>query len=481
MLIKLSKNSYIRTRQGYGYIYNQLTKWDRLYTDSGRIFLNAISRECQEIDDLVLKLSVTFPDVEFNILKNDFLEFINDLEKNKYVVIGKNIEETEEKDIDFSYSLGNMKIQTADAIESETEKLSDTMDLTLKASNPELISIQFELTGKCNERCVHCYIPNKEKDEGNELSLEKIKMIIEEFSDMGGLEVTLSGGEALLHSNFMEIVELCRKKDLVITILSNLIALTDNQIKKLKEYNVSLLQVSLYSMNPEHHDAITQVKGSFYRTISSIERLVKANVPVQISCPVMHANRKDYKDVILYAKKLNIKAQTDFIMMAQSNFDNQNLSNRISLNEIEYLLRDIFENDPEYSDISSDEYKKKIKDARDEEGFMVMPICNAGIDTLHILSNGNVIACSGWNNYTVGNLHKNSLKHIWTNSEGLKKIRKISQKDFPKCLDCESFMYCSRCLVRNFNESKGDMMALPEYFCEVAKLNKKIAEEYMNR
>ena len=97
---------------------------------------------------------------------------------------------------------------------------------------------------------------------------------------MGGIHVTLSGGEAFMHKDLIEIARYCREKDLKISILSNLIALKDEQVATLKELNISLIQVSLYSMNPEIHDFITTVKGSFEKTKASVEKLVAADIPV---------------------------------------------------------------------------------------------------------------------------------------------------------------------------------------------------------
>ena len=41
--------------------------------------------------------------------------------------------------------------------------------------------------------------------------------ILDEFAEMGGIHVTLSGGEAFLHKDIIEITEYCREKDLKIT------------------------------------------------------------------------------------------------------------------------------------------------------------------------------------------------------------------------------------------------------------------------
>ncbi len=42
---RLSRDSFVRSIGELGYIYSQLTKHDRTYTDSGRILLNTLSRE----------------------------------------------------------------------------------------------------------------------------------------------------------------------------------------------------------------------------------------------------------------------------------------------------------------------------------------------------------------------------------------------------------------------------------------------------
>lgn len=484
MIIRQSKNTFIRTTKRYGYITNQLTRHDRCYDEFGADILREITREPQSINDIVSHLLTIYDNVDFQTLKKDFMEFVNSLAGDKFIVIGETPEELDAKDDDFTYAIDNPKTLTESYYQPTIEKVSEnTQDFFLEEvqGRPLISSLQFELSSRCNERCIHCYIPNDKKNKGFDMPTTKVKSILDEFAAMGGIHVTLSGGEAFLHKDIIEIAEYCREKDLKITILSNLISLKDEQIERLKKVNLSLIQVSLYSMDPEIHDFITTVKGSFEKSKAAIEKLVAADIPVQISCPVMKANRKGYDKVLEYAKSLKIKAQTDYIMMARSDLDTENLANRLSLEETEELLRDIIEHDVQYRESTLQQLPISDEIKFDLERFKKQPVCGVGYDNCCITANGDVYPCAGWQDYVLGNVYKQSLQDIWENSERVKELRKVTQASFPQCIECEARDYCARCLVRNYNESGGDMYAVNHHFCDVAFLNKRLVEEYREK
>ena len=231
-------------------------------------------------------------------------------------------------------------------------------------------------------------------------------------------------------------------------------------------------------MDPDIHDSITLVKGSFEKTKKAIEKLVAADIPVQISCPLMKANKDGYKDVLEYARKLKINVQTDYIMMAQADLDTSNLANRLSLEETEKVIRDIIEYDLDYKDNVLMRKPRSEEIKFDKERFSHQPLCGVGYDNCCITVNGDVYPCAGWQEYVLGNVYQQSLKDIWENSEKIKQLRKITQASFPQCLNCEAFDFCNRCLVRNFNESNGDMFSIPKHFCDIAFLNMRLVKEY---
>lgn len=484
MLVRQSKNTFIRHYDGEGYVYivNQRLRHDRIYNETGADFLKEITRNPQDIEDIVPRLKRLYGDsVPFDELRFDFTDFVEDLAKHQFLVLGETIAELDANDVDFSYGIDSPKTVVDDfsqETEQQVKECTEDFNLEHAQKKPILSGIQIEITGRCNERCIHCYIPNAKKDVGRDMRLEEFQSIVDQFAEMGGLHVVLSGGEVFLNKDIIPMIQYCREKDMQISILSNLIALKNEQIPALKEANLSVLQTSLYSMDPNIHDTITTIKGSFAKTKEAIEALVAADIPVQISCPIMKANCKGYAEVLQYAHSLKCKAQTDFVMMAQSNFDTQNLANRISLEETESLLRDIIEWDLEYHDDIAKKQNDIADYVVDKERIAKRPLCGAGINDCCIDANGDVYPCAGWQGFVAGNVFKTSLKEVWEKSQQLNTVRAVTRANFPECLECEASDFCSMCLVRNYNESNGDMFKINKHFCDVAFLNKRIVEEY---
>lgn len=473
--IKLSCNSFIRIpRDGnYGYIVNQLSKTDRMYNDIGADFLYEISRKPQSVEEIAERLLQQYQCVDYQTLLNDFNEFVDELVYNGFVVEGDNYEDVENEKDAFSYDVEDPKTSKYAFVQSTTDNDTTSTQQRMNQINlqhPTLWSIQVEITGKCNERCVHCYIPNSFKEQGVHMPLSNFKNLVNEFAEMGGLYITLTGGEALLHKEFPAMLRYCREKDLQITVLSNLMSLTDNIVHVMKEVNVNMVNVSLYSVSPSVHDSITKVKGSCEKTMRAIEKLRENDVPVQISCPILKENKECFLDVMMYAKSLKTKANVDYNIVSQKNKDTSNLSHRISLCDIRNVIRTIIENNSQYTRFLEETPLDVTK--TDLKSYP----CGAALSILNIGSTGDVTPCATWN-MPLGNVFKTSLKDVWENSEIIKKLRKTTFADFPQCQNCEASEYCTICMAKNYSESNNYLLP-NKYFCEVAHINMMIANEW---
>lgn len=453
-----------------GYVTNQKTGKALLFSDTGDDFLKELSRELQDVKDVVSRLSNLYgSSVSYRELYSDYIAFLKALQKDGFINVSIDQGEEDCSNLVDSFDSNN------EGIIANSDK--NTIRSFLLGSRPSYLhTLHLELTSRCNERCIHCYIPNEIKGSGTDFPKEKLLSLIDEFHQMGGLQVTLSGGEALLYKDIEEVLRHCRKNDLQIVLFSNLTSLTDKQISVLKDVNIKMVQVSLYGMTSLTHDTITQKLNSFDKTKEAIEKLRRNEIPVEIACPTMKENYHEYKDVLVFGKSLGCIVKTDNLLMAQSNFDSKNLSHRLTNSDTEYLLNDMLKYDMDFREQFRNQLNRNIEsDAQMDD----LPICGAATDSCCISSTGVVTPCSGWDRYVCGNVFKQTLSEIWNNSEKMNNVRNVRYSDFQDCLKCEARNYCSLCLVRNYNESKGDMLKINPQFCEVAFLTKKVFETYL--
>jgi radical SAM protein with 4Fe4S-binding SPASM domain len=470
----LSKNAFVRNFGPYTYLFNQLNKYDQLY-ENGDNFIRWITRSPVEKQKVITHIISAYPTTDKKQIEDDFDEFLTPLLEAKIVIAGSTERELQINDPSFTYNVDDPHTAFDFKEYSDAEKKGmvpqETLNLYFR-EHPTIFRMHLDITHACTERCVHCYVPEYD---AVFLPYEKICEVLDEYRDMCGFSVTLSGGECMLHPDFDAILRYTRQKDFTVSILSNLTRCTDSRVQLLKEMNLSELQVSLYSMDPYIHDSITQRPGSWTQTMDAIERLYAADVPLQISCPTMKQNFEGYTAVKQFAHSKKMKAYTDYIMMAKANHDTSNLAHRLTLDQTKELLRDVVNHNIELQqDIGDEKYRGALLPP---EVLAERPICSAGTDSICLNASGQYYACSGFQDYPLGNCYHSTLRNIWENSESVKYLRSLRGKDIPTCTQCENRNYCSVCLVRNFNET-GDMLNVPEHFCRVADLNRVLVDEY---
>ena len=483
MYFKRKSNVIFRSYESFGYITdnrdfgyrnaNHRGKdiGDKIISQSGAVFLSALGQTAQELVDIANKIRVHFPSIDTKTIINDASEFYGQLEKDGFVISGETPQECEEKDVRFSYNFfepGNEADNRGRDANCNKKSTQEFFDEYFNGE-PRLTALHIEITSKCNERCVHCYLPHDNKTSHIEADL--LYNILEQCREMKLLHVTLTGGEPMLHRNFLDFLKRCREYNLSVNVLSNLTLLTDEIVEEMKTNHLLGVQVSLYSMDPKIHDAITRMNGSFETTQKAILTLKESDVPLEISCPILKQNKNSHKDVVAWAKARNIRIGCDYAIIAGCDHTTQNLESRLSTNDVKEVICDKIANEPEYLKLLETEAEKKKNDKPDD---IVCSVCHSSIC---IADNGNVYPCAGWQSYVVGNIKETSLKDIWYNSKPVQHLRNLRKRDFSKCIQCPEKDYCTMCMVRNANEHpSGNPLAVNEYYCNIAKINKDMAQ-----
>lgn len=166
-----------------------------------------------------------------------------------------------------------------------------------------------ELTGKCNEQCVHCYAESSPL-RAEALSWPEISAVLRDAKTLDFGLVQLTGGDPLVSRHCVPAVELARELSIPqIEIYTNGLALRGRTYERLRELGPSFA-FSFYSHDPDTHDAITRTPGSHARTARAIRRAVEDGLKVRVGVISMQQNREDASKTREYLLELGVAADS---------------------------------------------------------------------------------------------------------------------------------------------------------------------------
>jgi radical SAM protein with 4Fe4S-binding SPASM domain len=163
--------------------------------------------------------------------------------------------------------------------------------------SPFLHSLDIELTERCNNNCIHCYINLPADDltaRDRELSTSQIKDILIEAASLGCLTVRFTGGEPLLREDFEELYLFARRLGLKVLLFTNATLITP-QIAELfvRIPPLEKIDISFYGMKRESYEAVTRISGSFDAARQGINLLLEKKVPFVVKNTLLPPNKEE--------------------------------------------------------------------------------------------------------------------------------------------------------------------------------------------
>jgi len=314
------------------------------------------------------------------------------------------------------------------------------------------LAVQVDLTYRCNERCVHCYLDHH--DHG-EMTTTEIKHLLDEMAEAGVFILTFSGGEIFLRKDFFELLEYARQLMFCVKLKTNAVLIREQEARRIRELGVESIQVSIYSHRPEVHDAITLIPGSLKRSVDAIRFLKSQGLKVIIANVLMSQNRQDYPAVRLLAADLGVECTLDPTVTPMMDGNRST----VSLGVDSSALREVFRDPSLVGDV--DEFCA-IPTKADETELETIP-CSAGHTACYVSPYGDVFPCVQFPLPT-GNVRQQRFVDIWRHSERMNEVRSIRLKDLTTCTQCSHVGSCSRCPGLAYME--GNMRGPSSQDCE---------------
>lgn len=333
------------------------------------------------------------------------------------------------------------------------------------ARNHILHTATLELTYRCSERCVHCYLGSRavEKTRRELTTMEWID-IIDQLADMGCLKVLFTGGEVCLRPDLCQLVRHAVERDLLVDIFTNGISMTQTQFNELCDLPLNSISFSLYAADPSVHDAITRVPGSFHKTLNRMLQVKAAGIDAYAKTVTIRQNQGELERLMDLGKQLHFDVLNGVVITP--------IRDKRETRDCRVHNAQVYQSCFE-SEYNRDPYPVKTG-ARDIES----PICNCGRNMISINPYGDVYPCVSMP-LTIGDVHKESLEQIWHNSPALKDIL---SKRFCDLLcqfeTCEYRDQCTICMGNVFEEGHGELIPSHEN-CLIAEGRTKFVQEHL--
>jgi MoaA/NifB/PqqE/SkfB family radical SAM enzyme len=213
------------------------------------------------------------------------------------------------------------------------ESFAETLEEKQAYQRP--LNGQLELTYRCNLHCIHCYCKGS-ANPGNELTTKAWKESLDELHREGCLWITLTGGEPLLRDDFMEIYQYARRKGFLISLFTNGTLFTREVLDGLRTSPPFSIEISLYGTTEEIHESVTQIPGSFRKTMGTIHQLLSEKMPLILKTVGLKQNRHEVLALKAMAEHLlgKDKFKFDSFITARLNGDRDPCRFRLSPEEI---------------------------------------------------------------------------------------------------------------------------------------------------
>jgi AdoMet-dependent heme synthase len=314
------------------------------------------------------------------------------------------------------------------------------------------ISVHLDVTYRCNERCVHCYLDH---DDHGEMTTAEIKDVLDQLAAAGVFFLQLSGGEVFLRRDFFEILEYARRLQFSVKVKTNAVMIHEAEARRLRDLCVEAVQISVYSHRPEVHDAITKLPGSLARTLAAMRFLTAQGVKVTMANVLMTQNLGDHIELQKLAGELGVHYTLDPTITPMMDGDRSVLDLRIPGE----ALPDIFHNPALVSNMEEFCAPPQPVSETDLNGYS----CSAGHSFCYISPYGDVFPCVQFP-LPSGNVRRQKFLDIWNHSAELEEVRSIQIKDLTTCSSCAHATTCTRCPGLAYTE--GNMRGPSSADCE---------------
>ncbi len=335
--------------------------------------------------------------------------------------------------------------------------------------------VVWNMTRRCNLKCIHCYSNSADIDYPDELTTEEAKSMIDDLAAFGSPVLLFSGGEPLMRKDLLELARYATDKGMRAVISTNGTLITRDIAAELKKIGLSYVGVSLDGLQPTH-DRFRGRKGAFEKAIEGIRNCREAGIKVGLRFTVNRHNVADVPAMFDLLRKEKIERMCFYHLVYSgrgSKLREEDLAHEESRRLLDLIAdktKAMFDDGLAPEILTVDNHadgpylylKMKEKDPARAAEILELLEMNEGNSTgvgIGCVSwDGEVYPDQFWRNQSLGNIRKRPFSEIWTDekNEFLMKLKEKKKYVTGRCATCVWLSVCGG----NFRaraESAGDV------------------------
>jgi 12,18-didecarboxysiroheme deacetylase len=343
--------------------------------------------------------------------------------------------------------------------------------------------VVWNMTRRCNLKCVHCYAQAKDQVLDDELTTAQSKTMIDDLADFGVPVLLFSGGEPLMRPDLPELAAYAVQKGLRAVISTNGTLITAPMARTLKDIGLSYVGISLDGME-EIHDRFRAVKGAFQASLEGIRNSQAAGIKVGLRFTINRFNVYEIPNIFELLEEMAIPRVCFYHLVYSgrgSKLINDDLSHQQTRQALDLIMdrtRDLHQRGQPKEVLTVDNHADgpylyiRLKKEDPQRAMDVLELLkmnegnNSGRGIGCISWDGQVHADQFWRHHSFGNVIRRPFSQIWTDASIplLAALKNKKRHVTGRCAACRWLDVCAGNFRARAEAVTGDVWA-PDPAC----------------
>jgi 12,18-didecarboxysiroheme deacetylase len=322
--------------------------------------------------------------------------------------------------------------------------------------------VVWNVTRRCNLKCVHCYSKSEDNEYAGELTLDEGKSLIDDLAQFGSPVILFSGGEPLVRKDILELIQYAVDKGRRAVLSTNGTLIDEEMAGKLQGIGLSYVGISLDGLE-ETHDRFRGVDGAFQKAMRAIQACQSKGLKVGLRFTINKRNYTDIPGVFDLVEEMGIPRICFYHLVYAgrgTELMNEDLDHRQTREVVDLILdrtRDIHDKGLPVEVLTVDNHadgpytylRLKQEDPNRAEEVLKLLEMNEGNSSGRGIGcvswDGSVHADQFWRHHTFGNVRDRKFSEIWTDAGNVFLMELKNKKKHVKgrCAQCKWLDICA--------------------------------------